>query len=159
MTWSYSGDPSASDQDAVRFEIQDTDPGAPLFQDEEIAFTLDNEAGPEGDRTPAGMLSAAARCCEALSRRFAMQADTVVGSLQTTYTKMAENYAERASELRERAIGIGVPFVGGQSWSAKAASRDDPDRVQPRFRRGEWENPLAGGRSGLTSADLGNNTD
>lgn len=144
MTYSYSGDPAASDQDAVRFEIQDTDPNAPLLQDEEIAFTLDNEAGPEGDRTPAGMLSAAARCCEALSRRFAMQADTVVGSLQTTYSKMAENYAERASELRERAIGMGVPFVGGQSWSAKAASRDDPDRVQPHFQRGQFRNTFAG---------------
>jgi hypothetical protein len=154
MPFSYSGDPSSSDKDAVRFEIQDTDSSAPLLQDEEINWTLDDEAGDQLPRTPAGVFSAAARCCEALSRRFAMQADTVVGSLTTTYSRMAENYAERAKELRAKATGLGVPYVGGQSWSEKAASRADPDRVQPRFRRGEFRSLEAGPSSSIPGSGL-----
>lgn len=41
MTWSYSGDPGASEIDALRFMLQDTDPDAPLFTDEELGYLVD----------------------------------------------------------------------------------------------------------------------
>lgn len=41
MSFSYSGDPSASDLDAARFLIGDTDVTAPIMQDEEIQYIID----------------------------------------------------------------------------------------------------------------------
>lgn len=140
--WSYSGDPSYSDTDAVRFEIQDTDRTAPLLQDEELEYALGIEAG-DPPRTGIGILSASARCCEVLARKFAMQADETVGSLQVTYSKMAETYAAQAKALRIKAIGSQPPFSGGQSIGGKESLRSDPDRVQPRFFRGEFGNRYA----------------
>ena len=41
MSFSYSGDPSASDLDAARFLIGDTDVTTPIMQDEEIQYIID----------------------------------------------------------------------------------------------------------------------
>lgn len=40
MSWSYSGDPSASDLDQVRLYVQDTDETRQLLTNEEIEFLL-----------------------------------------------------------------------------------------------------------------------
>ena len=40
MTWTYSGNPAASNRDAVRFLVADTDSTDPLITDEEIAYLL-----------------------------------------------------------------------------------------------------------------------
>lgn len=144
--WTYSGDPSSDDKDAVRFEIQDIDEAAPLLQDEEINFALSSEGGDDPEPRPAvDIFRAAARCCEVLARRFAAQTDTVVGSLTETYSHMAETYAERASELRAKASGMSGPYLGGQSWGERWSRRMDADRVQPRFSRGEFSNRMARG--------------
>lgn len=160
MTASYSGDPSTSPNDAVRFEVQDTVMTNPLLQDQEIAYAIIQEAGtlPVGGYTAAQILSSAAHCCEALVRRFSMQADTQLGQLKTTYSKMAVGFAERAAELRARAQGMQGPYVGGLSISDKDGILQDPDRVQPAFTKTEWNNPWAGqGSDGgpLDQADLG----
>ena len=42
MTWSYSGDPAASDLDAVRYIIGDTSEDMSLLTDEEIKYELSN---------------------------------------------------------------------------------------------------------------------
>lgn len=41
MTWSYSGDPSSSTLDEVRFLIQDTDTTDQLLSNEEINYLID----------------------------------------------------------------------------------------------------------------------
>nr|DAO47167.1 MAG TPA: hypothetical protein [Caudoviricetes sp.] len=41
MSWTYSGDPSTSEVDALRFKLQDTNPDAPLFTDQELAYLVD----------------------------------------------------------------------------------------------------------------------
>ena len=38
MTWSYSGNPGASDLDHIRFLIQDTDTTDQLFSNEELTY-------------------------------------------------------------------------------------------------------------------------
>src|SRR5438067_943339 len=134
MGWSYSGDPSSSTRDAVRFEIPDTDQSAQLLQDKEIDYALTQESG---------VLAAAAHCCETLARRFAAKADTVVGSLQYKWSAAAENYAERAKDLRARA-GAGAPWAGGVSQADKDARASDTDRVQSSVRRRQFENPGTG---------------
>lgn len=41
MSFSYSGDPSASELDAARFLIGDTNSDSPIMQDEEIQYIID----------------------------------------------------------------------------------------------------------------------
>lgn len=141
--YSYSGNPGASVLDAVRFEVQDTNSEAPLLQDEEIEYTITQEA-PGTPPSEGEVLSAAARCLETLARLFSAQADTQVGSLQVTYSKQALGYAAQAKSLRLRAQGMHAPWAGGQSESEKQSRREEIDRVQPMFVRRQFGNPYIG---------------
>jgi len=136
MSWSYSGDPSGSKGDAVRFEIPDTDESRQLVSDEEIAYALSEESG---------IIGAAARCCEIVARRYTQQADVATGDVKLTYSKQAENLAVRAKELRAAAQGSHAPYSGSQSVSRKEALGEDADRVVGRFSRGQFDNPSAAG--------------
>ena len=144
MAFSYSGDPSKSVLDSVRFEVQDTNSGSPLLQDAEIEYVIGQEA-PGEPPSEGEVLSAAARCMESLARLFAAQADTEVGSLKVTYTKQADQYNTRAKELRSRAGGMHAPWAGGQSEAEKAAREAETDRPQAPFKRGQFTNPNTGG--------------
>lgn len=135
MAWSYSGDPSADDKDAVRFEIPDTDEGAQLVSDEEITYALTLESG---------VIGAAARCCEIVARRFAQQADISTGDVKLTYSGQAKTLAVRAKELREQANGAHAPYSGGMVRSRKEAFAEDEDLEQGNFRCGQFDNPIAG---------------
>jgi hypothetical protein len=147
MSFSYSGDPASSVKDAVRFEIQDTNSSAPLLQDAEIEYAITQEA-PKVPPSESEVLSASARCMEALQRLFASQADTEIGSLKVTYTKQAEVYAERAMELRKRAQGMHAPWAGGLSESEKQAREENTDRVPPLFKKGQFSSVYTGNQSG-----------
>ena len=148
LSWTYEFDPAASDIAAVRFEIQDTDPNAPLLQDLEVAYAILAETGVEAVEPqsiiPPGLYSAAARCAEVLARKFGMQADEEIGDLTITWSDQAKLYHDLAIELRAKAQGMYAPFAGGLTHSFKQAARSDPDRVQPAFRRGQFRNPYSG---------------
>jgi hypothetical protein len=145
VSFTYSGDPSLSDKDAVRFEIADTIPSAPLLQDAEVEWAILSEAGqPAGTPTtlPAGdIYRSAARCMETLSRLFAAQADTQIGQLKTAYSAQAKAYAQRAGELRAKAQGLNAPYAGGVSRSDDQRWRQNIDLVRPAFTRDEFDSP------------------
>lgn len=44
MTWTYSGNPGASDKDKYRFLVGDTNEDQPILQDEEIQFIIDEHS-------------------------------------------------------------------------------------------------------------------
>jgi hypothetical protein len=151
MAWSYSGDPSTSAKDKVRFEIQDTEGGpdneeTQLLQDAEIEYVIAEEAGEEP--SPRGILSAAARCAEILAQKFSLQADTIEGSLQQTYSKAALGYTKLAERLRRRAQGLGAPSLPAISRQVKRELRQDRERVQPMFRRDQHRMPAVRGENG-----------
>lgn len=104
---------------------------------------------------PGPLFAAAARCCEALARNFAMQADTTVGSLQSVYSKQAVTYAARAKELRSKSSNFNVPYVGGQSISEKIGWQQDTDTVPPAFRRDQFDSPYTGPFDGVDADNLG----
>lgn len=147
MPFSYGGDPSKSDKDAVRFEIADTNPASPLLQDAEVEWCILSETGQAATAPTAltmqQVLYASARCMEVLSGLFAAQADSQLGQLKVTYSAQAKNYTARAKQLRDRAVGMSGPYAGGQSQSGKDALRENTDLPQPLFRRREWSNPFA----------------
>lgn len=146
MAWTY--DPSQLDTSPlyqVRFEISDTSSAAPQFQDEEIQHALNVEGG--------DTLGAAARCCEALSRAFLRKADVRIGRGGTslTYSTQAQQYAEMAAALRNRAnASAGGPWAGGQSQSEKETAATDVDLVQPIFTKTMMDNPRVGSQGSDT---------
>ena len=73
MVWSYSGDPSSSDRDALRFLIGDTDTSDQQLVNEELDYLL-TEHGAVG---PAGIAA-----CRAMIGKYARLVDQSTGSIQ-----------------------------------------------------------------------------
>lgn len=97
MTWTYTGDPSVSNRDRIRFLIGDTDTNDQLVNDEEIAWAL-GEAG--------SIYQAAHDLCSTIASKFARMATSKsVGDLSLSYADRAEAYhrlADRMLHLAER---------------------------------------------------------
>lgn len=127
MPFTYSGDPSASDLDRVRFQLGDTDSTDPMLQDAEIQYCIDQESS---------FLGAIARACEAIAQRFSREASFKAGDLSQDLLGRAKHWSERADEYRKRAFSAHAPVAGGLSKSAKEAQEQDKDAVQPYFKRG-----------------------
>ena len=131
MAWTYSGDPTASPLDEVRFLIGDTVATDPQLQDGEINYQIVTVAGALSSIPSAGNFLAAAYCCDALVARFARFAESkTVGDLSLSYGQRVQQYADLAYRLRQRAAIAAVKVtVTGQSIAAKKANNADPDRI------------------------------
>lgn len=129
--WTYSGNPSASNKDAVRHLIRDTNEDDQLLSDEEIEWHLTDRGG---------VKSAAAAACRTLSMQFAGQPKMKrVGDLQLTYGERTTLYGNLAKQLEsERGI---MPEAGGISIADKQETRDDTDRVQPGAYKDQFSTP------------------
>jgi len=135
MTWTYGGDPSANDRDAVRFTIQDTETSEQLVSDEEIAYLL-SEAGDD-------VIKASIAACEAISRRFARKASQTTGRVSVNYSERAKVWIDLADKLRTRALVENMsdtPYAGGISQDDVDSVKDDSDRVAPAFTKGMHDN-------------------
>lgn len=132
MVWSYSGDPSDSDRDEVRFLIGDTNSSYPLVQNEEVDWALTQE--------PQTQL-AGALLLEHLATKTARLADMKVGDVSKSLSKLTEQYEARAKKLRTLAAGCALPFFGGLSKAGKEELAADSDAVQPNFEIGMDDHP------------------
>ena len=133
MTWSYSGDPTGSDVDSVRFEVGDTDATRPLVQDEEIAYALSTEGG---------VLWTAAAICLALAARFARDVDRTMGRTGVVASQRAFAYRVQAKALRVRATSYAVPVAGGLTQTDRQNRDEDLEEVKPAFTRELHEDKL-----------------
>jgi hypothetical protein len=95
VTWTYSGDPSTSDKDAVRFDLQDTDASTPLMTDEEIAYLLTTWM-PRYDST----VGVAAEAAQRLANRYAGVVDIVADGVRASVSALAANFRQMAADLR-----------------------------------------------------------
>lgn len=127
MTWTYSGDPSASNLDAVRFMTGDTDTTDQLVTDGEINYAL--TAG-------GGVTAAAVTICQAIAAKFSRQADKSVGDLRISLSQKAQAYLSMADKLEQKGSRLAIPFACGLSVDEKETSEADTSAVQPLFRRG-----------------------
>lgn len=134
MAWTYSGDPTSSQKDEVRFLIGDTIASDPLLQDAEVNYCLAQE--------PMSLL-AAALACVAISSLYSRLADSRIGDVQQSMSQKSKQYAELALELRRRAAVSATPTFGGISHSVKDTLNQDTDLVQPDFARGMDDIPGA----------------
>mgnify|MGYP001553039507 CR=1 FL=1 len=126
----YSGDPSSSETDEVRFLIGDTDTSNEILTDAEIDYTINDK----------GSVSAAAvACAEAIAAQYAKKADKSVGDLKISYSKLYDTYIKLANRLKQKAsLKLGKPYAGGISIEDKESVEEDTDRVQPRFERDKF---------------------
>lgn len=133
--WSYTGNPSSSHKDAVRFAVGDVDDSDQLVSDEEIEHTI-AEVGT--------VTEAAAVVCEHIAARFAREADKSINAAggvaqSTQLSQRAKAYLTHASRLRTRVALDVPPFVGGVSQVDKEHTKSDGDRVPPAFEIGMLE--------------------
>lgn len=96
MTWSYSGDPSTSTKNYVRFLINDTNTNDQLFSDEELNYVISEWNNDAYD--------AARECAEILIARFAREADSISKSVGDI--SVSESYAQKITHYKELANSI-----------------------------------------------------
>lgn len=132
MSFTYSGDPSASDLDAVRFLIQDVTTPGEFLQDEEITWLLTQEVNIY-TTAAAGAMLLAGRSHNVKTKK--------VGDLSITFG--AEMWKSLSEWLRGRGYGYRIPTAGGISISDKETIEEDEDAVFPDFFRDLHRHPRA----------------
>jgi len=104
VAWTYSGDPASSTRDKVRFLCGDTDSTDQQLNDAEIAFLITEWVD---------AYLAAANACDAIASKFQRQSDysKSVGdmSISTQFQAQAQNYLQRATNLRAQAMRSAPP--------------------------------------------------
>ena len=138
MTFSYSGDPSSSDRDQVRFHVQDTDSGFPLLQDEEYDWLI-AQWKPKYD----SLIYVAAVAAANISRKFVGLVSVSVDGVSVNTADLAQRYRDLAMELRSQhnsfQIGGEVPLE-----NVMVGDYRDPSIRPLRFGVGIDDNPEAG---------------
>ena len=148
MTWTYSGDPSDSARDAIRFLCGDTDSTEELLSDEEIAW-VNTEASGSATSTDS-LYDAAYRCCLTIASKLAREADKQIGDLSVKLSQRAQAYRDQANTLQElvaREGGVPIPYAGGITISDKDIDQDNSDLYRGWFASGQFENIRDGGRT------------
>lgn len=131
--WTYSGDPSQSAKDQVRFLVGDTNEKEPLLQDGEIRWLLN-----QYQNTP---LNAAIRACETIISKLSRAVDESVGRVSISFSQRRKGYADTLLMLRQRlAMEDAVPYCGGISVTDKYTQDMNTDRVRPDFTKHMMEN-------------------
>jgi hypothetical protein len=131
MSFTWTGNPSASIIEQIRWEIGDTNSASPKFQDLEVKYAYDTEHS---------ILNAAARLCEQLVATYASSVDRTMGPLRVSLSKQSDVYAKKAADLRKRGMAYAEPYVGGISKAKAETFKNDSDLVQPLFDKGSMDN-------------------
>jgi hypothetical protein len=138
MTFTYSGDPSTSTRNYVRFLLNDTDSTDALFSDEEINYVITEWSG--------DAYEAARELAEILIARFARLADSTsksVGdiSVSESYSSKIAHYQQLANSLLMRKMRKSPP----RPWANADALKSTDDRTTTDFNTdfsmGQMDNP------------------
>jgi hypothetical protein len=146
MTWTYSGDPSESDLDAIRFYVQDTDTADQLITDEEIEFLIAQWTPVYGNN-----LMVASMVAEAIAAKFTREVAYSADGVSVGVQDLQDKYNNLALSLRDQYkqydIGSG-PVVGGILY----AEAHDPTIKPTLWSVGMHDNARAGNQETGTSA-------
>lgn len=113
MTWSYSGDPSESEVDEIRFLIGDTDTSDQLIQDEEIQFLYDQWYPVHGTT-----FYVASIACETIAAKLAREISYSADGVSVSLSELQAKFKAQAETLRQQHKDLlvgGAPDVGGIS--------------------------------------------
>ena len=113
----------------MRLELGDTDSTQALFTDEEINVYLTTHAS--------DVLKTTAALCDVLATRYSRDYDFETDRQRFQRSQRVKHYQERARELRERGVGIGVATMTKiDGYSDDIASRDVTSDSRGRVKRG-----------------------
>jgi hypothetical protein len=116
----------------VRFLVQDNQTARQLLDDNEIYWTLTEEAN---------VFMAAAACCDQLVSRAGSIKSKQISEFKIAYDPMF--YRALAASLRARGAYYQIPYAGGISITDKEAQQAQTDWVAPAISRGLDDNPAA----------------
>lgn len=141
MTFSYSGDPSQSDIDAIRFLIQDTVSSDAFLTDEEIQYLYDTWYPVYKSN-----IMVAAVAAETVAAKFAREVSISADGVSVGANELQNKFAQLALNLREQFsrydVGAG-PELTGVLWS----DYPDPSIKPSLFQIGMHDNISAGNQS------------
>jgi len=138
MPFTYSGDPSTSTRNEVRFLINDTNANDVLFSDEELDYLIDEWGS--------NVYEIARACCETLVSRFSRLADSTsksVGdiSLSESYTAKSQQYQDLAKSFFYRRLRKAPPTLFANAESLKSTNDREIDDYNTDFFAGIHDNP------------------
>jgi hypothetical protein len=148
MTWTYSGDPSASMQDQVRFLLGDTTLADAKISDEEILYLIE-----EWEDDP---YEAAAAAAEHLSNTAASWLSYTADGNSLSLSEAQEKYARMAISLRATKARKhrAAPYVGGIEVGDVWMHENDLSVVKTDFGTEMHDNRREGAHGGSTKEDL-----
>lgn len=115
MTATYSGDPSSSAKDEIRFLLQDTDMTDALLQDEEISYFVSLLSTVYGNN-----IATAAHLADIVANKFAREVSISADGVSIGAQELQDKYRDMAKQLRYQWHQIagagGAPDVGGILW-------------------------------------------
>lgn len=139
MTWTYSGNPSTSIRDQVRYLIQDTDSTLQLQSDEELDFLI-RLWMPKYD----SVHLVASKAAAVISRKFAGVLTISADGVSVNTADLSQRYHDMSVRLRTEHQEAGV--TGGVLDLANLMSDSRLDHgIKPlSFGVGQFDNPSAG---------------
>lgn len=127
MSWTYTGNPSSSNKDTVRFLVGDTRSDEPIVTDEEILWALSQNSN---------VYAAASVIADSISTYFSTLADTEeIGPVKVQYTNRVKFYSQKAKELGNKAGTSGQlnVYCGGVDILERELNANDDSIAKPIF--------------------------
>ena len=137
MAFTYSGDPTTSTRNAVRFLLNDTDSGDVLFTDAELDYLITEWVN---------VYEICRAACETLVSRFSRLADSTsksVGdiSVSESYTAKSKQYQDLANSFLQRRMRKTPPTVWANADSLKSTNDRTVADYNTDFFTGQHDNP------------------
>ena len=138
MTFTYSGDPTTSTRNKVRFLINDTDTNDALFSDEELDYLI-TEWG-------TNVYEICRAACETLVSRFSRLADSTsksVGdiSVSESFTAKSKQYQDLANSFLDRKMRKSPPTMKANANSLLSTNDRSVQDYNTDFYAGVHDNP------------------
>lgn len=128
MTWTYA-DPSASEKDAVRLLIGDTDSSDQLVTDQEVEHAI---------ATWGDIYNAGSFLCEVIAAKFAREVTHSADGLSYSASELFRHYSDLADRLaktgKKRRRRGALPYAGGFSRNERIKADQDTDKIPTSFR-------------------------
>lgn len=130
----YSGDPSSSPADALRFALGDTG-AVPILTDGEVSYLLANASGV--------VEAAALEGVEAILAKFAQDTDYTAGRVSRSLSQRVAGYEKLRAQLRAKRDALAFPIDTAQDRTADLTDAQNEALKQPFAVRGQFDNPEA----------------
>ena len=124
MSWTYSGDPTTSQLDEVRFYTQDVVEARQFLQDQEINYLLDTWYDTTGS-----VIFVSAVACTVIAAKFASEVSVSADGVSVSSSELQQKYTTLAETLRNQAkqqLDDGVASGLNELWTLAVDDGLDP---------------------------------